>query len=263
MTARAHVLITGASSGIGESLARAWLGAGAAVTLVARRKNLLDQIAEAAPERTRVIAADLSAELSPRALFDEAEAGLGPVNVLVNNAGVQIVEPAHETDWERGEALLRVDLLVPLRLTQEALRRMIPRRSGTIVDIASMAALAPTPGMLFYNAAKGGLAGASEGLRAEAARSGVHVVTVYPGPVRSAMEASGRAAYEETRLVKLLTPTGDPDVLARLVLSAVERKRARVIYPRLNVFARWFPGTARWLIDAFTPPLKQLPRGPS
>lgn len=263
MPARAHVLITGASSGIGESLARAWLAAGAAVTLVARRKNLLDQIAEAAPERTRVIVADLSAELSPRALFDEAEAGLGPVDVLVNNAGVQIVEPAHETDWERGETLLRVDLLVPLRLTQEALRRMIPRRSGTIVDIASMAALAPTPGMLFYNAAKGGLAGASEGLRAEAARSGVHVVTVYPGPVKSAMEASGRAAYEETRLVKLLTPTGDPDALARLVLSAVERKRARVIYPRLNVFARWFPGTARWLIDTFTPPLKQLPRGPS
>lgn len=131
------------------------------------------------------------------------------------------------------------------------------------MDIASMAALAPTPGMLFYNAAKGGLAGASEGLRAEAARSGVHVVTVYPGPVKSAMEASGRAAYEETRLVKLLTPTGDPDALARLVLSAVERKRARVIYPRLNVFARWFPGTARWLIDTFTPPLKQLPRGPS
>ncbi len=263
MADRAHVLITGASSGIGESLARAWLASGAAVTLLARRKNLLDEIAKVAPERTRVIVADLSVEFSPQALFDEAEAGLGPVDVLVNNAGVQIVEPAHETAWERGETLLRVDLFAPLRLTQEALRRMLPRQRGTIVDIASMAALAPTPGMLFYNAAKGGLAAASEGLRAEAARSGVHVVTVYPGPVKSAMEALGRAAYEESRLVSLLTPTGDSDVLARLVLGAVEQRRARVIYPRLNVFARWFPGTARWLIDRFTPPLKQLPRGPS
>ncbi|MCC6903305.1 MAG: SDR family NAD(P)-dependent oxidoreductase [Polyangiaceae bacterium] len=251
MTERAHALITGASSGIGEALARAWLASGAAVTLVARRKSLLEQVAATAPERTRVITADLSADFSPQALFDEAEAALGPVDVLVNNAGVQIVEPAHETAWERAEALLRVDLFAPLRLTQEALRRMLPRRQGAIVDIASMAALAPTPGMIFYNAAKAGLAGASEGLRAEAARGGVHVVTVYPGPVKSAMEAAGRAAYEQSRLVELMTPTGDPDVLARLVLAAVEKRRARVIYPRLNVFARWFPGTTRRLTDAF------------
>lgn len=259
MAERDHVLITGASSGIGESLARAWLGAGAAVTLVARRKPLLERIAETAPKRTRVILADLAQDLDPAALFDEAEAAQGPVDVLVNNAGVQIVEPAHTIAWERAEALLRVDLLAPLRLTQEALRRMLPRGRGTIVDIASMAALVPTPGMLFYNAAKGGLAAASEGLRAEAKRGGVHVVTVYPGPVKSAMEASGRAAYEESRIVSLLTPTGDPDVLARLVLAAVDRRRARVIYPRINLFARWFPGTSRRLTDAFTPALKQLP----
>ena len=257
MTEPPHVLLTGASSGIGESLARAWLASGARVTLLARRTDLLEAIARTAPDRGQVITADLSAEFSPSALFNQAEAGLGPVDVLVNNAGVQIVEPAHEIEWERGAQVLMVDLAAPLRLTQEALRRMIPRGRGTIVDIASMAALAPTPGMFFYNAAKGGLAGASEGLRAEVARHGVHVVTVYPGPVRSAMEAKAREAFEQSFAVRF-TPTGDSDTLARLVLAAVEKKKARVIYPRTYVLGRWFPGTSRLLTDALTPPLRRL-----
>ncbi|MBK7585923.1 MAG: SDR family NAD(P)-dependent oxidoreductase [Myxococcales bacterium] len=258
MADRPHVFLTGASSGIGESMARAWLAAGAAVTLLARRESPLLALASTAPERSHVIVADLSQDFSPGALFDEAEQALGPCDVLVNNAGVQIVEPAHETSWERGAAVLTVDLLAPLRLTQEALRRMIPRRRGTIVDIASMAALAPTPGMFFYNAAKGGLAGASEGLCVEARRHGVHVVTVYPGPVTSAMEAAGRAAFEPSTAVSL-TPTGNSDSLARLVMAAVERRRARVIYPRSYALARMFPGLTRWFTDRLTPPLKQLP----
>jgi short-subunit dehydrogenase len=258
MSERLHAFITGASSGIGESIARAYLDDGARVTVLARREDRLRQLAQAATERSHVIVADLSKDFSPAQLFDEAEKALGPVDVLVNNAGVQIVEPAHTTAWERGAALLGVDLLAPLRLTQEALRRMLPRGRGAIVDIASMAALAPTPGMLFYNAAKSGLAGASEGLRAEAKQGGVHVVTVYPGPVRSAMEAAGRAAYQDTAALRY-TPTGDSDVLARLVLDAVEKRRPRVIYPRSYALARWFPGTTRWITDRLTPALKQLP----
>jgi len=258
MSEPAHVFITGASSGIGESIARAWLAEGARVTLLARREEPLRKLAAEAPERSHVIVADLSRDISAGELLEEAEQALGPVDVLVNNAGVQVVEPAHETAWERGVALLTVDLLAPLRLTQEALRRMLSRGSGAIVDIASMAALAPTPGMLFYNAAKGGLAAASEGLRAEAKRGGVHVVTVYPGPVHSAMEAAGRAAFEPSAAVRWV-PTGDSDTLARLIIRAVKRRRARVIYPRSYVLARWFPGTTRWVTDRLTPPLKQLP----
>jgi len=258
MSERPHFFITGASSGIGESIARACLDDGARVTVLARREERLQQLVQHATERSHVIVADLSQEISPADLFDEAEKALGPVDVLVNNAGVQIVEPAHATEWERGAALLTVDLLVPLRLTQEALRRMLPRGRGTIVDIASMAALAPTPGMLFYNAAKAGLAGASEGLRAETKRGGVHVVTVYPGPVRSALEAAGRAAFRETAALRY-TPTGDSDVLASMILDAVKKRRPRVIYPRTYTLARWFPATTRWVTDRLTPALKQLP----
>ncbi len=252
----AHVVVTGASSGIGAALAREYLRRGDRVTLVARRRNLLDELAAAGS--AHVIAADLSDPTRVDDVLRDAERAFGAIDVLVNNAGVQIVEPSEAQNWERAEALLRLDLHTPLRLIQATLPAMLSRGSGAIVNIASMAAIAPTPGMLFYNAAKGGLAAASEALRAEVSGRGVRVVTVYPGPVTSAMEAAARGAYEESTAVRRV-PTGDPDVLARLVARAVDRNTARVIYPGVYGLARMFPGTTRWFMDRFTPKLKALP----
>jgi short-subunit dehydrogenase len=136
---------------------------------------------------------------------------------------------------------------------------MIRRGAGTIVDIASMAALAPTPGMTHYNAAKGGLAAASEALRGELAGTGVHVVTVYPGIIAStAMARTAMAKYGPSRAISMF-PTGTEEVLAALVHRAVRRRQARVIYPRSGALSRWFPGTTRWLVDRLTPKLKALP----
>jgi short-subunit dehydrogenase len=252
-----HVVVTGASSGIGEAIAREYFGRGASVTLVARRKEQLDRIATAGTGRSHVVIADLADAGAAWTWVDEAEAALGPIDVLVNNAGIQIVKSTAETEWAEAERLLQLDLHVPLRLSTLVLRRMIPRRSGTIVDIASMAALGPTPGMYFYNAAKAGLAAASEGLRAEVKKLGIHVVTVYPGPVTSEMEAAGRAAYED-RASARHAPTGSPEVLARMIADAVAKKRPRVIYPRVYGLARHFPNVTRWALDALTPPLKQI-----
>jgi len=250
-----HVVVTGASSGIGEAIAREYLARGESVTLVARRKEHLEKIAAAGEGRTHIVTADLADPDAAWTWLDEAENVLGPIDVLVNNAGIQIVKRAIETEWAAAERLLRLDLHVPLRLTTLALRRMIPRGSGTIVDVASMAALAPTPGMYFYNAAKGGLAAASEGLRAEVKQHGIHVVTVYPGPVTSELEAAGRAAYEDHAAARN-APTGTPEVLARMIANAVAKKRPRVVYPRMYGIARHFPNATRWALDAFTPPLK-------
>lgn len=204
-----------------------------------------------------MVQADLGNPEVAFAWIDDAEKAMGPIDVLVNNAGVQIVKGVLDTSWEDGERLLVLDLHTPLRLTQLVLKRMVPRKTGTIVDIASMAALGPTPGMFFYNAAKAGLAAASEGLRAEMKPHGIHVVTVYPGPVTSDMESAGRAAYEETAATKY-TPTGTADVLARMIATAVTKKRARVMYPRLYALSRHFPNATRWALDALTPPLKSL-----
>jgi short-subunit dehydrogenase len=251
-----RALVTGAGQGIGRGIARTLAAAGAEVVV----NDLVE-------ERAAAVVAEIEADggSGATAAFDvtdwgavaEAVALMGPIDVLVNNAGVQIVKGAVETSWEDGERLLVLDLHTPLRLNKLVLERMIPRKTGTIVDIASMAALAPTPGMFFYNAAKAGLAAASEGLRAEVKPHGIHIVTVYPGPVASDMEAAGRLAYEATAAAKH-TPTGSPDVLARLIANAVENKRPRVIYPRVYAMSRHFPNITRWLVDALTPRLRAL-----
>ena len=170
---------------------------------------------------------------------------------------MQILAPAHETDWAAAERLLRVNVLAPLRLTTTILPGMVARGHGAIVDVASMAALAPTPGMLFYNASKGALAAASEGLRAEAAAHGIHVVTVYPGPVKSDMESAAREAFADRGNIDRM-PTGTPEVLARRIAEAVEHRRDRVIYPRVYALSRLLPGPTRWIVDTFTPPLRGM-----
>ncbi len=248
-----HVVVTGASSGIGAALARRAFSLGARVTLVARRKDLLDSLAAESTHPVHVVQADLSREDEVTSWVAGAEAALGPIDVLINNAGVQIVGPFTQASWHEVKQLLAVDLLAPLQLSQHVARGMLARRSGTLVDVSSMAALAPTPGMAFYNAAKGGLGGASEGLRAELAPQGVHVLTVYPGPVRTAMEAAAREKFQPSLALRLFAPSGEADVLARLVFEAVARKRARVIYPRLNAGAWYFRSVVRWLVDRFTP----------
>ncbi|MDB4992705.1 MAG: short-chain dehydrogenase/reductase [Myxococcaceae bacterium] len=255
-----HVYITGASSGIGEALVREYARRGASITMVARRRALLEKIADEVGGKMRVVEADLTdmdKVLEPIAGAVEA---LGPIDVLINNAGVQIVGSTVKTDWAKAEMLLRLNVFTPLRLTHHVLPAMIARGKGCIVDISSMAALGPTPGMFFYNASKGALAAASEGLRGELRGTGVHVVTVYPGPVASPMETAARDAYEPTASAKY-APMGRPDVLARLIADAVEKKRPRVIYPGIYGLARHFPNMTRWLLDRLTPPIRALPPG--
>ena len=251
-----HVAITGASSGIGEAIAREYFSRNAHVTLVARRRELLEKLAADGDGKAHIVTADLSDPSQVTSWVDEAEAKNGPIDVLINNAGVQIVKSFTETAFEEGARLMQIDLLSPLMLSHFVAKRMMKRRQGTLVDISSMAAIAPTPGMAFYNAAKGGLAAASEGLRAELKPFGVHVVTVYPGPVKTAMETAGRAAYEDSRLASMLAPTGEASVLARLVADAVEEREPRVIYPFMNALGRYFPAMTRLLLDRFTPKMR-------
>jgi uncharacterized protein len=124
--------------------------------------------------------------------------------------------------------------------------------SGAIVQIASVAALAATPGMVHYNAAKSGLAAASESLRAELAPHGVHVCTVYPGPVHTALGDAGYTMVPSTVLVRLM-PIGTTGVLARRVRRAIDRRQPRIVYPRFYHLTRWFPAVTRLFVDAGTP----------
>jgi uncharacterized protein len=251
-----HVVVTGASSGIGAAIARRFSQAGAAVTLVARRAAELEVVAASLATRCHIVVHDLSVPEHAAVWLDSAVAELGPVDVLCNNAGAQVIGATGRLDVDEGERSLRLNLLTPLRLTRAVLPAMLARGAGTVVDVASMAALAPTPGMTYYNAGKGGLAAASEALRGELLGTGVHVVTVYPGIIPDTdMAQKGLVAYEAGRALAL-QPRGTAAGLADRIVRAVERRKARVIYPRMNALARWFPGTTRWVMDRFTPPLR-------
>jgi len=254
-----HVFLTGASAGIGAALARRLAReprlAGAHITLVARSEGRLRQLAEELRPLgvfPHVVVADLSdLEAADRALADAVDVA-GPVDLLINNAGSQVVGPTASIDVARAEASLTLDLMTPLRLIRRVLPGMETRGQGRVVNIASMAALAPTPGMTWYNAAKGGLAAASEALRGELAGSGVTVTTVYPGIIGTDMADAALDAYRSSWAVRM-QPIASADDLADAVVRAALAGRARLVWPRWFALSRWFPAPTRWLVDALTP----------
>ncbi|SRR5258706_3487217 len=251
-----HIVVTGASSGIGAALARE-LGKerGARLTLVARRRELLERLAKEIDAPVHLVVRDLAAADENDDWIEEAEAVHGPIDVLVNNAGVQVIAPTARVDIGAGEASLRLNLATPLRLIARMLPGMLRRKRGQIVNVSSMAALAPTPGMTYYNASKAGLAAASEALRGELRGTGVNVITVYPGIIAGTeMATSALTKYESSKLLRM-QPTGTARELARAVRVSMARRRARLVFPRVYGFTRWFPTLVRIVMDWFSPRL--------
>jgi short-subunit dehydrogenase len=253
-----HVAITGASSGIGAALARELAKRGDAITLVARRRALLDELASGLATPTRVVVADLTDVARCCDWIPDVEAALGPIDVLVNNAGSTLVRRFVDTEPDDADRLLRLDLITPLRLTRAVLPGMIARGRGTIVDVCSAAAFAPLLGTSYYAAAKAGLAAASEVLRGELRGTNVHVVTVYPGPIRTAMSAQAFDSYDDS-WTKHLVSEGSPEKLATKIRIAIERRRPRVVFPGSYAVIRRLPDTARWILDRFSPPIRTSP----
>ncbi len=240
-----HVALTGASSGIGEALAREYARAGAKLTLVARRKEVLEKLASELGG-AHVGPLDLSDVSKATSWLEGARAANGPIDVLVNNAGIENTGPFASSDPKEGVKVLEVNLVTPMLITRAVLPEMIERKSGTIVQVASAGGLAASVGHVWYGASKAGLANASETLRVELAPHNVHVVVVYPGPITTPMaEAAFAKMGGREKLGKV--PEGSPEELARLVRSAVEHRAARVIYPRsysIGYLAPWF---FRWI----------------
>lgn len=222
----------------------------------------MSALAAAVGGRTQRFVADLRNTATACDFIAPAEASFGPIDILINNAGVQVIDAAERHVPEEIEAMIALNLTVPLLLARRLLPAMKARGGGTLVDISSVAGLAPTPGMWVYNASKAGLGAASESLRGELRGSGVHVLTVYPGPVDTPMARAGYVAYPENQTISVL-PEGDADELARRIVAAVELKQGRIVYPDFYHLTRWFPGITRWFLDRFTPaprPRDQRPR---
>src|SRR5262245_11277040 len=172
-----HVAITGASSGIGESLARELARAGHKLTLVARRRELLEKLAKDLGG-VHVAPKDLSDPTTATDWIAAAEAANGPIDVLVNNAGIENNGPFERIETIEPTRLLRTNLETPIVLARHLVTGMIARGSGTIVNVASVAAIAPMPMQALYAASKAGMSTWSEALRHELRGTGVNVLTV-------------------------------------------------------------------------------------
>jgi short-subunit dehydrogenase len=233
-----RVLVTGASRGIGEALARAFAGAGSAVALVARSEAPLRALADELGAPSSVHPADLLDPAQVATLLQRVEHEAGPLDVVVNNAGIGAAGALWELDPDELERTVRLNLTVPLELCRQAIPSMLQRGGGHLVNVASLAAVASVAGMTHYAGSKAGLAHATAALRYELAGLPIGVTLVLVGGVPTDLLAEGEGQYEPFHLGferlrrTQLVPDTPADKLAAAVVDGVRRGRRTVYLPR-------------------------------
>jgi 3-oxoacyl-[acyl-carrier protein] reductase len=215
-------LVTGASGAIGGAVARALHRGGATVMLTGTRQAALAELAGELGERVHLAVADLAQPEAAADLIKDAEAAMGRLDILVNNAAVtrdRLALRMNDEDWQ---AVLDIDLTAVFRLTRAALRGMVQRRHGRIIAVSSIVAFTGNRGQANYAAAKAALVGMSKSLAAEVASRGITVNCVAPGFIDTAMTA--RLAEEQRQRLWAAIPAGrfgaPADVAAAIVYLA-------------------------------------------
>jgi 3-oxoacyl-[acyl-carrier protein] reductase len=215
-------LVTGASGGIGAGIARALHTQGASVVLSGTRRDALEALAGELRERAHVCPADLIDPAAADRLIEAAEAAAGPLAILVNNAGLTRDRLALRITDEDWDVVLGVDLAAPFRLARAALRGMLRRRAGRIINIGSIVGQTGNAGQANYAAAKAGLIGLTKALAQEVAPRGITVNAVAPGFIVTPMtDALGEAQRAKLTSVIPLGRLGQPvDVAAAATFLA-------------------------------------------
>ena len=227
---RQVVVVTGASSGIGRSLALGWAKRGACVVISGR-----DEVALAAVKREIEAAGGEALSepgdvTDPRArirLIERARRERGRIDVLVNNAGRGYYSAIRDIDLGELEALFALNVIAPVHLTQLALDDLA-RSSGTVVMVSSIAGVAAVAKMGAYAATKFALEAVSMSLRAEVSALGISVVVVRPGPVETPFRANSVTRNTEPGVRVKSTKVQTPDDVAEQTIRAVEKHRSIV-----------------------------------
>jgi 3-dehydrosphinganine reductase len=256
-----RALITGGSSGIGAAVAGELVRRGAHVFLVARGAERLERtvaaLKAAAGDPDRKIdhaVADVSVASEAAAAVDAAEQRLGPVDLLVNSAG--ITRPGYAVDMplEAFRAQMDINYMGTVHTVKAALPRLISRRAGWIVNLSSAAGLKGIFGYAAYCASKFAIVGFSEALRAELVRHGIGVTVICPPDTRTPMlEAESALRPPETAYLAAQGKVFEPEAVAQAVLRGVERRKALVVPGFDGKFLRFAngvaPGAIDWMFD--------------
>lgn len=229
-------LITGCSSGLGRSIARAVLEQGDQAVVTARNLEKLQEFTRDYPKTALRVSLDVTDQNSIEQAVAAAQEQFGTIDVLVNNAGYGYRAAVEEGDPKDTEQLFQTNFWGPIALIKAVLPGMRTRNSGAIINISSIAALRTSPGSGYYAASKCALEGLSDGLRVEVAPLGIKVMVVEPGAFRT--DFAGRSLtqsslvipdYEGTAGARRIgrdlshgTQPGDPDKGAMCIIKAIE-----------------------------------------
>jgi len=191
-------LVTGASSGIGEATAEVLAAEGATLAVAARRRDRLEALAERLGPTTLVLETDVTDEEQVRQMVASTVAGLGRLDVLVNNAGVMLLGPVEDAPTEEWRRMVQLNVLGLLYCTHAALPHLLaaaagdPRQVADIVNVSSVAGRVPRAGSAVYNATKFGVGAFSEALRQEVTGRHVRVTLVEPGATATELGSHNR-----------------------------------------------------------------------
>ncbi|MEE4012439.1 3-oxoacyl-[acyl-carrier-protein] reductase [Roseibium sp. FZY0029] len=214
-----NALVTGATGGIGEAIARSLHAQGATVSLSGTRAEKLEALAADLGERAFVTPANLSDRAAVDALLPAAEEKMGSVDILVNNAGItrdNIFMRMKDEEWDQ---VLEVNLSSGFRLCRAAIKGMMKRRSGRIVGITSVVGVTGNPGQVNYAAAKAGMIGMYKSLAREVASRNITVNTIAPGFIETAMTDALNDKQKESILTSV--PAGRLGTSAEIAAAAV------------------------------------------
>jgi short-subunit dehydrogenase len=221
------VIVTGASRGLGRAIAQTLFDHGMKVVISARSADELAEVQkqmDRSGARSLAVPADVTKAADRAALLAAAKTKFGTVDVLVNNAGTDHPEFFADADFGRIERMVDLNLVALMAMTQLVLPEMIERRSGQVVNIASMAGLAPVPYAAVYSATKHAVIGFSQSIRYEVAEHGVGVSVVCPGFVRDAGLYHENSAGDDKKQA-----TVSPESVGDAVVSAITGDRGRVL----------------------------------
>ncbi|MBG6177344.1 MAG: 3-oxoacyl-[acyl-carrier-protein] reductase [Roseibium album] len=214
-----NALVTGATGGIGEAIARVLHAQGASVSLSGTRAEKLEALAADLGERAFVTPANLSDRDAVDALLPLAEEKMGSVDILVNNAGItrdNIFMRMKDEEWDQ---VLEVNLSSGFRLCRAAIRGMMKRRAGRIIGITSVVGVTGNPGQVNYAAAKAGMIGMYKSLAREVASRNITVNTVAPGFIETAMTDALNDKQKESILTSV--PAGRLGTSAEIASAAL------------------------------------------
>ena len=236
-------LVTGASSGIGADIARDLARRGHGVTLVARRADLLrdlaDELATAHAVRTEVLTADLADPEARAALVDDVGALGLTVDVLVNNAGLSTTGPVHRSDVEGELRMVRVDVEAVVDLCSRLVPGMVARGRGAVLNVASVAAFQPLPGQAGYGGSKAFVLAYTQAMDTELKGTGVNATALCPGPVRTGFgEAAGLDAAESEAALPSFMWVESAEV-ARAGVAGLDKGRGVVIPGPANLIGAY------------------------